>query len=118
MPYKERTIEKLYWTIGEVAAELGVNTSLIRYWEKEFGTLSTRRNGKGDRQFTAREIDRLKRIKHLVKDQGFTIQGAREQLRRKEDPAGNMDGELRQRLIAIRDKLLALRAGIDTLPGS
>jgi murein DD-endopeptidase MepM/ murein hydrolase activator NlpD len=49
MPYKEKTIEKLYWSIGEVAEQLGVNTSLIRYWEKEFGTLRPKRTGKGDR---------------------------------------------------------------------
>lgn len=112
MPYKERTIEKLYWSIGEVAAELGVNASLIRYWEKEFGTLRPRRTGRGDRLFTRKDIEQLQKIQHLVKEKGFTLNGAKEQLRRSEpmSPAAtDTQTELRQRLERVREQLLALR---------
>lgn len=112
MPYKERTIGKLYRTIGEVATELGVNASLIRYWEKEFGTVRPRRNGKGDRLYTEKEIDQLRRIHHLVKTQGFTLQGAKERLRTagvEADPAPDRQAELRERLQRVREALVALR---------
>lgn len=77
---KEKTL-KLYWSVSEVAGELGVNTSLIRYYEKEFD-LQPRRTGtgKGHRRYTRKEIDRLKHIQHLVKEMGFTLNGARKQL--------------------------------------
>ena len=111
MPYKQRTIEKLYWTIGEVAAELGVNTSLIRYWEKEFGTLRPRRNGKGDRLYTHKDIDQLRRIHHLVKEQGFTLNGAKEKLRAA-DAAPDRLAEVRERLLTVRGALVELRERI------
>ena len=63
MPYKEKTVERLYWSIGEVAEQMGVNTSLIRYWEKEFGMIRPKRTGRGDRMYTSKDIDLLKRIK-------------------------------------------------------
>src|SRR5689334_1497316 len=81
MPLKERTIERIYWTIGEVAEQLQVNTSLLRYWEKEFGALRPKRTGKGDRLYTKDDIAKVKEIQKLLKEQGFTIQGAKEQLR-------------------------------------
>ncbi len=112
MPWKEKTIEKLYWSIGEVAERLGVNTSLIRYWEKEFGTLKPKRTGKGDRLYTKKDIDQLQRIQHLVKEKGFTLQGAREQLRKADqvEEAAMLDIDaLRDRLLEIRTKLVALR---------
>ncbi len=112
MPYKEKTVERLYWPIGEVAEQMGVNTSLIRYWEKEFGMIRPKRTGRGDRLYTTKDIDLLKRIKHLVKEQGFTLQGAREQLRRDPSEAvatATPQDDLRQRLLEIRDGLLRLR---------
>jgi len=112
MPWKEKTIEKLYWSIGEVAEQLGVNTSLIRYWEKEFGTLKPKRTGKGDRLYTRKDIEQLQRIQHLVKEKGFTLQGAREQLRKADQvaEAATLDIDaLRDRLLDIRTKLVALR---------
>lgn len=118
MPYKEKTIEKLYWTIGEVAGELEVNTSLIRHWEKEIGMVRPKRTGRGDRLYTRKEIDLLKRIQHLVKDQGFTLQGAREQLRKASanaGPAEDVHAELRERLLRIRTQLLELNVGAETV---
>jgi DNA-binding transcriptional MerR regulator len=112
MPWKEKTIEKLYWSIGEVAEQLGVNTSLIRYWEKEFGTLKPKRTGKGDRLYTKKDIEQLQRIQHLVKEKGFTLQGAREQLRKADqaEQTATLDIEaLRDRLLDVRSRLVALR---------
>lgn len=114
MPWKEKTIEKLYWSIGEVAEQLGVNTSLIRYWEKEFGTLKPKRTGKGDRLYTKKDIEQLQKIQHLVKEKGFTLQGAREQLRKTDlvEEVAVLDIDaLRDRLLEIRTKLVALREG-------
>ena len=109
MPYKERTVEKLYWTIGEVAEELGVNTSSIRYWEKEFGSLRPKRTGKGDRLFARKDIDQIKRIMHLVKEEGFTLNGAKERIRKADEPAPELDvAELRDRLQRVRSQLLSL----------
>lgn len=111
MPWKEKTIEKLYWSIGEVAEQLNVNTSLIRYWEKEFGSLRPKRSGKGDRLFTKKEIDQLQRIQHLVKEKGFTLQGAKEQLRNESptEQAPALDiAALKDRLLRVRRLAIAL----------
>jgi DNA-binding transcriptional MerR regulator len=110
MPYKEKTVERLYWSIGEVAEDMGVNTSLIRHWEKEFGMIRPKRTGRGDRQYTRKDIALLKRIKELVKEQGYTLQGARDLLRRTVPIEQPFDPhtELRQRLLHLRTQLLAL----------
>ncbi len=81
MPYKEKEIEKVYFTIGEVAEEFNVATSLIRFWESEFDILSPKKNKKGNRQFTKTDIEKLRLIYHLVKERGFTLQGAKDMLK-------------------------------------
>lgn len=73
-------IEKLYYSIGEVAGLFEVNPSLIRYWEKEFSVLKPRKNKKGSRQYTREDLDTLRLIYHLVKERGYTLQGAKEAL--------------------------------------
>lgn len=78
MPYKEKEIEKKYYTIGEVADELGVATSLIRFWEGEFDNIKPKKNRKGNRQFTKDDLQSVKLIYHLVKEKGYTLQGARD----------------------------------------
>ncbi len=80
MPYKEKEIEKKYYTIGEVADELGVATSLIRFWESEFGNIKPKKNRKGNRQFTKDDLKNVKLIYHLVKEKGYTLQGARDSI--------------------------------------
>ena len=67
MPYKEKVIEKKYFSIGEVAELLHVATSLIRFWESEFDIIKPKKNRKGNRQFTREDIDNVKLIYHLVK---------------------------------------------------
>ncbi|NAY92205.1 MerR family transcriptional regulator [Muricauda sp. JGD-17] len=72
--------EKRYYGIGEVAKAFGVNTSLIRFWEKEFDVLQPKKNAKGNRKFTPEDIKNLQLIYHLVKERGFTLDGAKTHL--------------------------------------
>lgn len=81
MPYKEKVIEKSYFTIGEVAEMFGVSTSLVRFWEQEFDILQPKKNKKGNRLFTRKDLDNLKIIYHLVKERGYTLKGAKEKLK-------------------------------------
>ena len=81
MPYKEKEIVKKYYTIGEVAEVFKVATSLIRFWESEFDMISPKKNRKGNRQFTVEDIEDVKLIYHLVKERGFTLQGAKDFLK-------------------------------------
>ena len=83
-------IEKRYYTIGEAALLLDVNTSLVRFWENEFDILKPKRNKKGNRLFSLKDVENLKLIYHLVKERGFTLEGAQKKLRdNKEDTAKN-----------------------------
>lgn len=85
MPYKEKIIVKKYFSIGEVAGMLDVSTSLIRFWESEFDIIKPKKNRKGNRQFTREDIDNVKLIYHLVKEKGYTLQGAKDLLKNNED---------------------------------
>ncbi len=85
MPYKEKLIEKKYFSIGEVAELLDVATSLIRFWESEFDIIKPKKNRKGNRQFTREDIDNVKLIYHLVKEKGYTLQGAKDLLKNGND---------------------------------
>ncbi|MBK9760361.1 MAG: MerR family transcriptional regulator [Flavobacteriales bacterium] len=111
MPLKEKTIERIYWTIGEVAEQLGVNTSLLRYWEKEFGMLRPKRTGKGDRLYSKDDVAKIREIQVLLKQDGFTIEGAKAQLRggRKQEDARD---EAVRRLQRVRAELLSLQADL------
>ena len=102
MPYKEKEIEKKYYTIGEVADELGVATSLIRFWEGEFDNIKPKKNRKGNRQFTKEDLQNVKLIYHLVKEKGYTLQGAR-------DYIANGGSDNSDKMEAI-EKLKALRS--------
>jgi DNA-binding transcriptional MerR regulator len=81
MPYKEREVNKMYYTMGEVAILFDVNQSLIRFYEKEFDILQPKKNKKGNRYFTPEDIENLKLIFHLIKDKGYTLSGAKEYLK-------------------------------------
>jgi DNA-binding transcriptional MerR regulator len=73
--------DKLFYSIGEVADMFGVNTSLIRFWEKEFNVIKLQKNKKGNRLFTKKDIETFRLIYHLVKEKGLTLAGAREKLK-------------------------------------
>jgi DNA-binding transcriptional MerR regulator len=81
MPYKERDINKLYYTMGEVTQMFDVNASQIRFYEKEFDILQPKKNKKGNRLFTPEDVENLKIIFSLVKDKGFTLHGAKDYLK-------------------------------------
>ena len=81
MPYKERDINKLYYTMGEITEMFEVNASQIRFYEKEFDILQPKKNKKGNRLFTPEDVENLKIIFHLVNEKGFTLKGAKEQLK-------------------------------------
>ena len=81
MPYKEKEIEKLYYSIGEVAQIFSVNTSHIRFWSKEVDVIKPATNKKGNRLYTMSDIENFKKIYHLVKEKGFTLKGAKVELK-------------------------------------
>tara|TARA_B100000902_G_scaffold55237_1_gene61910 strand:- start:209 stop:526 length:318 start_codon:yes stop_codon:yes gene_type:complete len=73
--------EKLYYTIGEISKAFNVNTSLIRFWEKEFDVLKPKKNSKGTRRYSSIDVENFQTIHHLVKEKGYTLEGAKEQLK-------------------------------------
>ena len=77
----ELSKSKLYYSIGEVATAFDVNASLIRFWDKEFDILKPKKNAKGNRMFTQDDIKNLQLIYHLVKERGFTLEGAKTHLK-------------------------------------
>jgi DNA-binding transcriptional MerR regulator len=100
-------VEKLYYTIGEVSEMFQVNASLIRFWEKEFPIISPQKNKKGNRIFTKKDIDHFRLIYNLVKEKGFTIQGARDHLAKNKSEA-EKNVEVIQSLREIRSFLLEI----------
>jgi len=105
---KDRKITKVYYTIGEVADLFEVNASLIRFWEKEFDILKPQKNKKGNRLFTPQDLDNLRVIYHLVKERGFTLQGAKEKLRQNKEDVYNQV-EIIDSLNRIKEFLLELK---------
>ncbi len=100
--------EKLYYTIGEVSEYFKVNTSLIRFWENEFDVLRPKKNKKGNRLFTAADFENLKIIFHLVKERGYTLEGARKKM--KENPENLVQEEaLRESLLKVKGFLVQLK---------
>lgn len=111
MPYKEKKIEKLYYSIGEVAAMFDVNTSLIRFWEKEFDIIKPKRNKKGNRLFTKQDVENFYIIFHLVKERGLTLDGARKKMKEnKEDTINNF--EVVKSLKNIKEMLLEVKESL------
>lgn len=99
--------EKLYYSIGEVARALDVNPSLIRFWEKEFDILKPRKNSKGDRRFTPEDIKNLQLIYHLVRVRGFTLEGAKNQLKNSEKTFDRF--EIIRKLNAVKAELQKIK---------
>ena len=101
---------KLYYSIGEVAEMLGVNQSLLRFWEKEFHELHPVKNKKGTRSYTKDDIALLKRIYYLTKECGLTLDGARQQLKNDKTPDQRM--ELVQTLTDVRNFLIQMKQNL------
>lgn len=119
MPYKETDTVKLYYTIGEVSEMFEVNTSLIRFWEKEFDIIKPKKNKKGNRLFTPEDIDNFKVIYNLVKEQGLTLDGAKKYLKENKKTVKhemkvekNQFSEIENKLRAIKSNLIEIRASL------
>ncbi len=113
MPYLERKVEKLYYTIGEVAAMFDVKTSLIRFWEKEFDIIKPKKNKKGNRFFTKEDIENFHLIYHLVRDRGMTLKGVQMKLKdNRVDVENNF--EIVKTLQEVKKALLELKQQMDS----
>lgn len=100
--------EKRYYSIGELAKAFDVNTSLIRFWDKEFDILKPKKNAKGNRMFTPEDVKNLQLIYHLVKERGFTLDGAKVHL--KEGQKKTLDKfEIIRKLEAIKTNLINIK---------
>ncbi|MCY1721368.1 MerR family transcriptional regulator [Prolixibacteraceae bacterium Z1-6] len=112
MPYKKPKIEKIYYSIGEVAKMMDVGTPTIRYWENEFENLKPYKNKKGNRLFTPKDIETIRFIHYLVKTRGLTIKGAKKKLKENRDETIE-NYEIVKRLEDIRQELIEIRDGLD-----
>lgn len=111
MPYKEKKVEKLYYSISEVAGMLEVPISTVRFWENEFDILKPMKNKKGNRLFTQADIKNLRIIHHLVKEEGMTLAGAKKRLSGKWDET-DYKFEINDSLQKIKSMLLNIRDNI------
>lgn len=108
-PYKEKETLRLFYSIGEVAKMFHVNASLIRFWEKEFDVIKPRKNKKGNRLFTQEDVDNLKTIYHLVKEKGYTLQGAKDKLKENRQ-AHRSSADVVDSLKKVREFLVLLKS--------
>ena len=105
MPYKEKEIEKMYFTISEVAKQFNVAASLIRFWETEFEILKPRKTTKGNRLYSKKDIENFRLIYHLVKEKGYTLDGAKKKLKEGGIDKTDANAEIITRLKKIRSFL-------------
>ena len=114
-PLDPDQLTKLYYSVGEVADMFGVNRSLIRFWEQSFPSLSPKKSRKGERQFRVRDILEIEKIYHLVKVKGFTLDGARKELRQINQNEKKKE-ELKSRLIKLKSKIENIRENLPRDP--
>ena len=94
--------EKRYYSIGDIAKAFDVNTSLLRFWEKEFKEIQPKKKQSGARKYTPEDVVNIQKIYHLLKEKGLTIEGAKKQLKLKQ-----YSGEDNQIIIQKLEKLKA-----------
>ncbi|HLP73904.1 MAG TPA: MerR family transcriptional regulator [Bacteroidales bacterium] len=111
MPYREKKIEKLYYSIGEVAEMLNVPVSTVRFWDNEFDVLKPMKNKKGNRLFTQADLKNLRIIHHLLKDEGMTIGGVKKRMSSKWEET-DYKYEINESLQKIKTMLLDIRDSI------
>ena len=109
MPYIERDIQKKYYSIGEVARLLKVNTSLIRFWEGKFEVINPKKNKKGKRKYTLVDIEIIKSIYNLVKEKGFTLEGANAKIKSEKKKNLKEDVNIVNSLLKIKNSMKNLR---------
>ena len=103
--------EKRYYKIGEISKAFNVNSSLLRFWEKEFKHINPKKNKKGDRMYTMDDVEKLKLIYHLVKEKGFTLDGAKNKLKHKpEKVKSNFD--IISRLEKVKEELIKIKTQV------
>ncbi|APG65494.1 transcriptional regulator [Tenacibaculum todarodis] len=100
--------EKRYYKIGEVAKAFDVNTSHIRFWEKEFDIIKPKKNAKGNRLFTKEDVENFKLIYNLVKERGFTLEGAKQKLKKNPETVVN-NHEIISRLESVKAELQKIK---------
>ena len=101
--------DKIYYSMGEVAEMFDVNQSLIRHWESKFDCLRPHKNKRGNRMFSAEDVEKLKQIYHLVKERGMTLEGARKVMRGASGKELARETELLERLQRIRSAVVEVR---------
>ena len=100
--------KKRYYKIGEIANAFGVPRSMIRYWEQEFDMIKPKKNSKGDRMFTEVDVEKLKLVYHLAKEQGYSLEGVRKKLREQPQKTINKISTI-NRLEAIKTELIKIK---------
>jgi DNA-binding transcriptional MerR regulator len=110
VPEDEELFSKSYYSIGTVSNMFKVNLSLIRFWENEFDILKPKKNGKGDRLFRPEDIKNLKLIHHLLRERKYTIEGAKDYL--KKSKLADQKFALIDSLKDIKTFLLEIKAGL------
>jgi len=100
--------KKRYYKIGEVAKAFGVPNSMIRYWEQEFEMIKPKKNSKGDRMFTDVDIEKLKMVYHLAKEQGYSLEGVRKKLKAQPKKTASKVAVI-NRLETIKAELLKIK---------
>jgi DNA-binding transcriptional MerR regulator len=115
VPYKKPKIEKIFYSISEVAEMMEVNPSQIRYWEKNFSEINPKKNKKGNRLFTREDIENVKLVHYLVKKRGLTIKGAQIKLKENRDETVN-NFEIVNRLLDIKQELVDLMHAMGESP--
>ncbi len=107
-----KELTKLYYSIGEVSEMFDVAPSLIRYWESEFKMLTPGKNSRGERKYTVKDIEKIKNLFHLLKERGFTIDGAKKELdHQKKSEKENT--QLIETLSNIKKRILNLKDSLD-----
>lgn len=114
MPLKTDKDLKRYYSIGEVAEMFGVNETLLRFWEKEFPQITPKKVGRGIRQYTRDNIEKIRVVYNLVKVRGLRIEAARELLKKNHEGTAQST-EVVDRLRAIREELITLKQGLGVL---
>jgi DNA-binding transcriptional MerR regulator len=110
VPEDEILFQKKYYSIGIVAEMFKVNISLLRFWENEFDILKPKKNGKGDRHFRPEDVKNLKLIHHLLREKKYTIEGAKDFLKknRKADENFSVIEELKKMQLFLTDLKMSL----------
>ena len=108
-----KPVQKKYFSISEVATMIGVNASLLRFWEKEFKQIRPKTNSRGKRSYNNNDIEIVRSVYVLVKEQGFTLDGARKALKSRKGMGAKVASEARAKAHATQE---TMSAGLEIKP--